>query len=295
VVSTEEAEMSASLNDYLRERPMLLRIAYKILGSQSEAEDILQDLYMKIMGQDTAVIQNPRAWMIRLVVNAAIDQKRGFYRQKVDYIGSWLPEPFVEAEKSEREVKDDVSMAFMVLLERLNPIERAVFVLRETCELPYQNIAPILGMTEAACRKSWQRAEAALEQGRKRYAPDPQTHESMTRAFLQYWAQGQADELIKLLQAEAVLYSDGGGKVSAAAMPIAGASRIIKFLFSLLRAAGPNVQASVKFLPPDQACLMVDGKLVTVVCVEAEGERIRNLYFLRNPDKMNRIRALVEV
>jgi RNA polymerase sigma-70 factor (ECF subfamily) len=274
---------------------MLLRIAYKILGSQSEAEDILQDLYMKIMAQDRAVIQNPRAWMIRLVVNAAIDQKRGFYRQKVDYIGSWLPEPFVEAEKSEREVKDDVSMAFMVLLERLNPIERAVFVLRETCELPYQDIAPILGMTEAACRKSWQRAEAALEQGRKRYAPDPKTHESMTMAFLQYWAQGQADELIKLLQAEAVLYSDGGGKVSAAAVPIAGASRIIKFLFSLLRAAGPNAQASVKFLPPDQACLMVDGKLATVICVEAEGERIRNLYFLRNPDKMNRIRALVEV
>lgn len=287
--------MNARLNDYLRERPMLLRIAYRILGSQSEAEDILQDLYMKIMAQEAVEIQNPRAWMIRLVVNAAIDQKRGFYRQKMDYIGSWLPEPFVEAGKSEREVKDDVSMAFMVLLERLNPIERAVFVLRETCELPYQDIATILGMTEAACRKSWQRADAALEQGRKRYAADPKTLETMTMAFLQYWAQGQAEELIQLLQAEAVLYADGGGKVSATAAPIAGASRIIKFLFSLLRAAGPNAKASVKFLPPDQACLMVDGKLVTVICLETEGACIRNLYFVRNPDKLTRIRAQVEV
>ncbi len=286
--------MNESLNDYLRERPMLLRVAYKILGSQTEAEDILQDLYVKIMTQEGEPPQNPKAWMIRLVVNAAIDQKRAFYRQKVDYIGSWLPEPFTGPEKSIREVHDDISMALMVLLERLNPIERAVFVLRETCDLKYQDIASILGMTEVACRKSWQRAEAHLEQGRKRFQPDPKTHESITLAFLQYWSQGQTEELIKLLQADAVLHSDGGGKVSATAQPIAGASRIIKFLYSLLRAAGPDAKASVRFLPPDQTCLLVNDKLETVICLDYDGEHIRNLYFLRNPDKLARIKAQLE-
>lgn len=282
--------MDTLLQDYLRERPMLLRVAYKILGSQSEAEDVLQDLYLKIMACEGETVQHTRAWLIRVVVNTAIDQKRAFYRQKVDYVGTWLPEPFAATEKSLREVHDDISMALMVLLERLNPIERAVFVLRETCDLKYSEIADILDMTEAACRKSWQRAEAHLEQGRKRFQPDPQTHQSITMALLQFWSQGNTEELIKLLQNDAVLYSDGGGKVTATAEPIAGAKRIVKFLLSLLRAAGPKVNASARFLPPDQACLLVDGELQTLICLDYDGEHIRNLYFVRNPDKLEKVK-----
>ncbi|HYX31807.1 MAG TPA: sigma-70 family RNA polymerase sigma factor [Oligoflexus sp.] len=283
--------MDKLLQDYLRERPMLLRVAYKIMGSQSEAEDILQDLYLKIMAYEGEAIENPKAWMIRIVVNTAIDQKRSFYRHKVDYVGSWLPEPLIESARTVREVHDDVSMALMVVLERLNPIERAVFVLRETCDMKYSEIGSILGMTEAACRKTWQRAEAHMDQGRKRFQADPQIHQNMTMAFLQYWSKGQTDELIKLLQSEAVLYSDGGGKVSATVQPIAGAKSIIRFLLSLVRAAGPNVNVGARFLPPDLTCLLVDGKLETVISLDFEGERIRNLYFVRNPDKIARLQA----
>ncbi|WP_141731371.1 sigma-70 family RNA polymerase sigma factor [Oligoflexus tunisiensis] len=283
--------MDTLLQDYLRERPMLLRVAYKILGSQSEAEDVLQDLYLKISAHEGGPVENSRAWLIRVVVNSSIDQKRSFYRRKVDYIGTWLPEPFAETEKSLREVQDDISMALMVLLERLNPVERAVFVLRETCDLKYSEIADILGTTEAACRKSWQRAEAHLDQGRKRFHADPKTHESITKAFLQFWSQGNTEELIKLLQADAILHSDGGGKVAATVEPIEGARRIIKFLFSLLRAAGPNINVSAKFLPPDQTCLLVDGQLETLIYLDYDGEHIRNLYFVRNPDKLEKVKA----
>lgn len=284
------------LADYLRERSMLLRVAYRILGSQSEAEDVLQDVYLKIMGREDHAIDNTRAWMIRILVNTAIDQKRSFHQKKIEYVGSWLPEPFVEESKSEREVKDDATMALMVLLERLNPIERAVFVLRETCELPYDAIAEVLGMSEAACRKSWQRAEAHIEEGRKRFRPDPEKHRNLTLAFMQFWGQGNTEELIRMLQADAVFYSDGGGKVTATAAPIEGAKRILKFLMTLNRAAGVNTQVRVHFLPPDQACLIMNDKLETVICLETDGAIIQNLYFMRNPDKMERIKQrLVEV
>jgi RNA polymerase sigma-70 factor (ECF subfamily) len=283
--------MDTLLQDYLRERPMLLRVAYKILGSQTEAEDVLQDLYLKISAHDGGPVDNSRAWLIRVVVNAAIDQKRSFYRRKVDYPGTWLPEPFTETGKSLREVQDDVSMAFMVLMERLNPVERAVFVLRESCDLKYSEIAEILGTTEAACRKSWQRAEGHLNQNRKRFQADPKVHENITQAFLTFWSQGNTEELIKILQADAILHSDGGGKVSATAVPIEGSKRIIKFLLSLLRAAGPNPNVSAKFLPPDQACLLVNGELETLICLDYDGEHIHNLYFVRNPDKLEHVKA----
>jgi len=282
--------MSTLLEEYLRERPMLLRVAYKILGSQTEAEDALQDLYLKIKSQGEEGVDNARSWLIRVMVNAAIDQKRAMDRRKVDYVGSWLPEPWAVDGKTRLEVRDDVSMALMVLLERLNPIERAVFVLRETCDLKYGEIADILRMSEASCRKSWQRAEGHLEQGRKRFQPDPSVHKHMTLAFLEYWSQGNTEELIKLLKAEAVLHSDGGGKVSATLQPIAGAMRIIKFLQSLLRAAGPDIDVSARFLPPDQTCLVVNGELETLICMELEGECITNLYFQRNPDKLKRVK-----
>ncbi|MGH3859728.1 sigma-70 family RNA polymerase sigma factor [Actinokineospora sp.] len=232
--------MTTSLDtEFERHRSVLLGIGYRMLGSFADAEDVVQDAWIRWAGVDHATVEEPRSFLVTIVSRLAIDRMRLAHRRRETYIGPWLPEP-VRTDREElgpadtAQQRDTLSVATLRLMERLSAPERAVFVLREAFELPYEEIAEVLNLTAAYARQLHKRAGARLAADRERFAADPVIHRDLVDLFVLAARTGDRDALQKLFAQDVPLWTDGGGKIRAALRPVRDADRVTRFLGGVL-------------------------------------------------------------
>jgi len=211
-------------------RPLLFSIAYRMLGSASEAEDVMQDAWLRALQDEHAGVRSPRAYLTTIVTRLCIDRLRSAERTRMEYPGPWLPEPLAEPNQESAELASSLTTAFLVVLEQLAPTERAVFLLREVFELDFDEIAASVGKSEANTRQILTRARSRLRDARPRFTASRRESEEVVKRFRHACVTGDVEELMAVLHADAELVSDGGGKAAAATHPVLGADRIAKFI-----------------------------------------------------------------
>lgn len=281
----------AGLAAFQRERGRMFGIAYRMLGSVREAEDVLQDAYVRWHGVDHAAVERPGAYLSRLVTRLCLDALRSAHARRTEYFGVWLPEPLVGAAGDDpaamHELADDLSLAFLLLLERLTPVERAVFLLRESFGFSHREVAEVVGRSEANCRQIERRARGHLAEAKRPAAADPAEHGRLLGRFLAAARDGDVEGLLEVLAADAVAYSDGGGRVRAAPNPIVGADRIARFFVGIVRKAPASWEPRLVSVNGRAGVLgLVEGHPYGVLSVEVEDGRIRSVFLVVNPDKL---------
>ncbi|PRX27019.1 RNA polymerase sigma-70 factor (ECF subfamily) [Paraburkholderia sp. BL18I3N2] len=277
-------------------RPRLQKIAYRMLGSVAEAEDIVQDVWLRWHATAREAIDNAEAWLVAVTTRMSIDRLRAAKIQREHYTGIWLPEPemtdFPATPEEATERADDVSVAFLVLLERLTPEARAAFLLREVFDADYDEVARAIGKTEAACRQLVSRAKAQLRDERPRSEVPRETHLRLLRTFVQALQRGDFHAINALLAEDAKLIGDGGGKVQSFPEPMVGGQRIAQLFYASSRRFGDALGVKLVVLNGQWALLrFIEGKLESAQSFETDGERIVRIHVQRNPDKLARIAA----
>jgi RNA polymerase sigma-70 factor (ECF subfamily) len=227
-----------------RERGRMFAIAYGMLGSRAEAEDVVQEAFVRWHGQDRSAVRSPAAFLTTTVTRLAIDRLRSAERRRVEYVGPWLPEPLVSELDAAEVVSEaeQLSLALLAALERLNPIERAVFLLRDVFDFDYAEIAEIVDKTEANCRQIGRRARTRVGEPLRRFRPTQEEERELLGAFVAATQAGELEALTRLLARDAVLWTDGGGKVKGALQPVYGAERIARFLIALASKEPPGLR-----------------------------------------------------
>lgn len=275
-------------------RGLLFSIAYRMLGSAADAEDMVQDAFLRWQEAPEQSVESPRAYLSTIVTRLCINQLQSARAVRETYIGPWLPEPLAsEALGPDRMVSmaDSLSMAFLVLLETLSPVERAVFLLREVFDYEFVEIARIVEKSEANCRQILRRARKQLGHKRVRRHKNEQQKERLVQQFVQATLNGNMEDLLSLLAKDIILYSDGGGKVAAALNPIYGADKVTRFLIGI-RNKGNLAFSGVRIarVNGEPAILTyVHGRLNSVTFCEVENDRIQKLFSISNPDKLRRL------
>ncbi|WP_309093806.1 RNA polymerase sigma-70 factor [Streptomyces sp.] len=275
-------------------RPVLLGVAYRMLGRVADAEDVVQDAWLRWSGADHADVREPRGYLVRITTRLAIDRLRQIKSRGETYVGPWLPEPYVTdfgatvPDTAERAVlADSVSLAVLVVLESLSPLERAVFVLREAFGFPYADIAAMLDRGEPAVRQLAGRARKHVEEGRPRYEVDPAQRRDLTERFLAAAAEGDLEGLMALLAPDVRLVGDSGGKARAPLRVLESADKVGRFLVGAARKGLHDF--SVRFLEVNggPAVLVLSGdKPDSVFQLDVADGRIQAVYVVRNPDKL---------
>jgi RNA polymerase sigma-70 factor (ECF subfamily) len=287
--------MDSSFSEH---RKVLYGIAYRMLGSVADAEDMVQETWLRWQRQDQGDIESPRAWMVTAVTRLCIDQLRLARRQREEYYGVWLPEPLVDTAPSpsdSAELADSLTMAFMLMLERLSPLERAVFLLRDVFDYEYKEIAAIVGKSEANCRQIVSRAKSGLPGVSALPAAPTDKAREIVEQFLHASSTGEMSELLALLTEDATFYSDGGGKVLAVGRPITSADHIARFFAGIRRKGAPVPEYRLMQINGCPGALgFMDGKVERAVSFQIEEGRIREIYIVRNPDKLRHLAASLE-
>ncbi len=279
---------------FARLRPRLFGIAYRMLGSVADAEDVVQEAYLRWREAPEAEVRSPKAYLSAVVTRLSIDRLRSARARREEYVGPWLPEPLVSERAEEVAVLDELdeslSMAFLVLLESLNPVERAVFILREVFDYDYDEIARIVGKSEANCRQIAHRARQSVAARRPRFERSPEQEERLTQQFVEACMNGDMEGLISLLSEDVTLWSDGGGKVAAAPYPIHGPERVARFLLGVLRTVPPGFSARPAQINGAAGVVgYVDGRPTGVVALDVAGGRLRGVRIVVNPEKLRTI------
>ena len=245
--------MNPLADPYSKHRPLLFSIAYRMLGTVMDAEDMLQETYIKWSRATPGEIENPRAWLSAVITRLCIDHLRSARVKREEYIGPWLPEPLMTENPTDPTVlAESLATGFLVLLENLNPVERAVYLLRTVFDYDYREIAEIVEKSEANCRQLVSRAKRYLRERRPRFQPDPAEGARLTQQFMQTILDGDMNRLLDMLADDIVVYSDGGGKVFAAKIPVVGPAKVARFFLGLARQAPAGVEirpALVNHLP----------------------------------------------
>lgn len=275
----------ATLEDLRR---LAFAIAYRMLGSVAEAEDVVQESLLRL--HQARGVDNAEAFLTTVTTRLAIDVLRSARARRETYVGSWLPEPLVESDAPAR-VEDEatISLGFLVLLERLTPDERAVLVLREAFDYDFAAIAEVVGKSEANCRQILARARRRIDDERPRFEPDPQQRRALAARFLDAAREGDMDGLIALLAPDAVLVGDGGGKARAIPAPMVGAARVARALAAFYAQA---VERGIALEPvlvngqPGLRSVDADGRLVNVVELEVAAGAVARVHSILNPDKL---------
>lgn len=269
-------------------RPRLVGLAYRMLGSVSEAEDVVQEAYLR--WHDAEGVADPTRWLVTVTTRLAVDQLRKASRRREEYKGPWLPEPVATDRPTpfdRAELADHLSMAFLALLERLSPPERAAFLLREVFDYDYAVIAGMLDKSEVACRQMVSRSRRSLQRDRPRYTADPEAHRHLAETFVVAARSGNLAPLEGLLERDVVLYTDGGGKVLAALNPIFGAEKVVRFFLGILPKLPPGAEFAVREVNGEPTVVLtVDGQIDQTLGFELENGRVRAFYAVRNPDKL---------
>ena len=286
---TGDPQYDSSAEAFAEHRRTLFGVAYRMLGSAADAEDILQEAYLKWRHAPQETIESPRAYLTTIVTRLAIDHLRSARVRREQYVGPWLPEPVFESPGPDEPAAlfESLSMAFLVLLERLTPAERAAIVLREAFDYEYGEIAAVLGKTEANCRQLVRRARERIAEHRPRFAPSAEERDRVAERFRVACATGDMQGLLSALTADVTLYSDGGGKVSAATVPVYGADRVGKFLLGLLKKAPASAAARPAEVNGQPGFVFtIDGEVTNVLTLQIGPDGIEGIYIVRNPDKL---------
>ena len=270
-----------------RYKPYLFSIAYNMLGEVEAAEDIVQDAFEKWLTVDHSKVTNEKAYLSRIVMNKSIDRLEKLKKEREAYKGTWLPEPVVyDTLPAEEEYNLDFAILF--LLEKLNPYERAVLVLRESFDMDYAEIAELLGMSNDNCRQVLHRAKEKVKSPARRQQADPDRKRELLDAFLSAVHSKDPQRLQALLKEDIVMYSDGGGKVPAALNPLPGSEIVAKFFLGLMAQADPALVSfrSIYMNGDPAAIILYDGNIISLITAEVEDGKIVNIYNVRNPDKI---------
>ena len=267
-------------------------IAYRMLGSAAEAEDVVQEAWLRWNESDTAQLENPQGWLVTVTTRLAIDRLRVLRGERERYTGFWLPEPLVEpvdedTPESLLERADDVSFALLRVLEQLGPVERAAFVLRQAFDMEYAELATLLGRSQAACRQLVHRATERVQAAAPRRSVDPAEHRRVLEAFAAAAGRGDLAALRDLMAEDAELVSDGGGKVNAFGQVLRGAQRLAQLYYAVMRRFGTRARYQlVQVDGRPGLARFVDGELESVQAFEVRDGRIAAIYAQRNPDKL---------
>jgi RNA polymerase sigma-70 factor (ECF subfamily) len=274
-------------------RPLLFTIAYEILGSATESDDVLQDSYLRWAAVDLSTVRDTKSYLAQLVTRQALNALRAGARRREEYVGPWLPEPLLlddQDPSADVVLAESVSMAMLVLLETLTPDERAVFVLREVFGFDYGEIADAVGKPAPTVRQVAHRAREHVHARRKRYGDvDPQRNAQITAQFMATAASGDVEALMAMLAPDATWMADSGGKVSAARRPVVGADRVARAIIGLIRKATAVTGFRVELVSCNSApavLLYLADHLEGVITLEIVDDKITNFYVMRNPDKL---------
>jgi len=279
---------------FAEQRPKLFGVAYRMLGSVADAEDVIQETYLRWqeVADGGTGIESPSAYLTTMVSRRCLDELRSARRRREQYVGEWLPEPLLEDDRVDpeatTELEDSLSTAFLVVLEALSPGERAAFLLHDVFGYEYSELARILGRAEPACRQLVTRARRRVAERRPRFDVSPEEHARLLGEFMHATTAGDVDGLVSLLAHDAVLRADGGGVVTADSNPIEGADRIARWFFGVMTKAPPGF--AIDFGPVNGLpglVMRVEGAMYGVMSIEVRDSKIQNVYIQVNPEKLH--------
>ncbi|MBI1277929.1 MAG: RNA polymerase sigma-70 factor [Anaerolineaceae bacterium] len=287
------------LDQFEAYRPLMFSIAYRMLGSAMEAEDMVQETYLRYQTVKPETIRSPKAFLSAVITRLCLNQLELARTKREVYVGEWLPEPIstdnetLLSASNPSSLYDSISMGFMVLLENLTPLERAVFLLRQVFDYDYNEIADILGKEAAACRQLFSRAQKHIDDHRPRFKPTPEAHQHLLGQFLQTVSAGDMDGFMALLAQDVTLHTDGGGKAKGAATRILqGVYPTATFILSSLRLQPDPYTAQVEQINGEAAVVLRStnsGKAVVVVFLETSADKIQTIRIVGNPDKLQHV------
>jgi RNA polymerase sigma-70 factor, ECF subfamily len=286
------------LAEFNRFRGLLFSIAYRMLGSVADAEDILQEAFIRWHGAADLEIRSSRAFLVTVVSRLSINQLQSARSRREEYVGQWLPEPLVTDSSVDpftlSRIDESLSMAFLVMLERLTPVERAVFLLREVFDYEYGEIARFVGKDEANCRQILRRARQHLAEIRPRFEASPAQREELFANFQQATATGDLERLVALLSGDAVLHSDGGGKAPAIPNLVCGADKVARAIIGALRKlVPPNVTLRIARINSEPGIVSyLEGRPYSVLTLGIAGGLIHSVYIVTNPEKLAHLAPL---
>jgi RNA polymerase sigma-70 factor (ECF subfamily) len=279
-----------------RHRRHLIGLAYRMLGSYAEAEDVVQDAFLRFQAADPASVLDARSYLSKTVARLCLDRLKSARAQRETYVGTWLPEPIIDDQglspDTARELADELSFALLLTLERLSPLERTAFLLHDVFDMDFPAVAEVLERSEPACRKLADRARAHVQEAQPRFERSPADEQRLVAAFIDATRSGDVDGFAKLLAEDAILYTDGGGKRRAALNPILGRARILRFLAGVSRKADAPV---IRGMYPRQVNqlpgFMLDygGGEFAMLALESHAGMITKVYLVSNPDKLTHL------
>jgi RNA polymerase sigma-70 factor (ECF subfamily) len=279
-------------------RPYLFAIAYRMLGSAMDAEDMVQETYLRYQGMPPSTIRSLKALLTTILTRLCVDQLQLAHRKREQYMGPWLPEPILTTETADTgdpqervDMQESISLAFLVLLDQLQPFERAVFLLREVFEYSFAEIAAMLGKSESTCRRSFSRAKQHLVARRPRFKPAPETHQQLLTSFLVAVQSGEMTTLTKLLSENVILWTDGGGRTRTAALrPIHGRDAVARICLGTKRFWPENARFELREVNGQAALIgRVDSRAWTVLALDVEQGQIQAIRIIGNPEKLTRV------
>ncbi|OLT20464.1 RNA polymerase subunit sigma-24 [Actinomadura sp. CNU-125] len=289
-----DGTVNAATEAFAADRNLLFTVAYEMLGSAADAEDVLQETWLRWVEVDLAQVRDRRAYLVRITTRQALNRLRTLKRRKESYVGPWLPEPLLTAPDVAEEVElaESMSMALMLVLETLSPTERVVFVLREVFDVGYDEIAAAVDKNPAAVRQIAHRARRHVDARRPRQAVSPGETRAAVEAFQRALETRDPQDLLDVLAPEVVLVADGGGLKQAARQPVTGAEKIVRYMLRGIGKHAPTLTGEITVVNGNPALVVrLDGEIDGVMAIRVEDARITGLYYVRNPDKLTRVGA----
>ena len=287
-----------SLDVFHKHRPRLFSIAYRMLGSAADAEDIVQEAFIRWYQSSQVEVASPEAFLVTIVSRLCLNHLKSARLKREEYFGQWLPEPILTGPAGNpyatSQMDQSLSMAFLVLLERLTPVERAVFLLREVFDYGYAEIGRMLERSESNCRQILRRAKQHLKQNRPRFDTSPQQRKELLQRFLEASSRGDMDGMLALISEDVALYADGGGKATAVPNPIYGAENVARFLVGARRKLLPaELIMQVEQINGEPGVVSYfRGRPFSVLTMDVADGRILDIYIVSNPDKLVRLPML---
>ena len=285
-------------------RPLLFSIAYRMLGSVAEAEDVVQESFLRFHRAQEAglAIETPKAWLAAVATRLAIDHLRSARVRRETYVGPWLPEPVVEerepAMERKLEMAESLSMAFLVILEALSPVERAVFLLREVFDYGYDEIAAIVDKTEDNCRQIFTRAKRHIDAGKPRFEASAEKRADLATRFFAACQSGDLQGLVQVLAADAVFHGDGGGKAAAVMQPVRGRERVARLLDGLLKKGKwAGIRMHRVIVNGQEGAMVIDpqGRLINVLALDIADGAVQSVRSVVNPEKLGHLGPLSDI
>ncbi|MGW0706226.1 RNA polymerase sigma-70 factor [Streptomyces sp. NPDC002643] len=283
-----------STEAFVAHRDLLFTVAYEILGSAADAEDVLQETWLRWVEVDLARVRDPRAYLVRITTRQALNRLRALKRRKETYVGPWLPEPLLTTPDvaEDVELSESLSLALMFILETLSPTERAVFVLREVFDIGYEDIAAAIDKSPAAVRQIAHRARRHVDARRPRTPVSPEEARATLESFQRALETGDVRGLLDVLAPDVVFVSDGGGLKRAALQPVVGADKVLRYMAGSMGKAGGTLVGELTTVNGNPGLILrLDGEIDGVLAFRVENARVTGLYYVRNPEKLTRVES----